>query len=215
MKSKIIILLIFSTSFINTLANTKTDITVIIRKINDKNPKIRRSMVMKYTRLERNVALDNIQFLLPRLTDTDIEIKKLSTMIVGTLFLKKTIGKDVYLLKNYSPEKLKVDSRYIKAANYSIPYLIKNLKDVNDVVRECAAVSLGQIGFIAKDSVPVLITTLNDKSVYVREKAIIALGNIGQTAKKAIPFLKKLLNDNNKDIRYAAEKSIQLITSVP
>lgn len=57
--------------------------------------------------------------------------------------------------------------------------LIVGLKDPNDYVRECSALSLGWIGPVAKESVPALTETLLDDSPDVRDAARDALDSIG------------------------------------
>ena len=78
----------------------------------------------------------------------------------------------------------------------SIPALIQILSDVDPVVRECSAITLGHIGEAANAAVPALIEMmLNDPNDRVRSRAAIALGRMVPAAAVASPALVQTLGD--------------------
>jgi HEAT repeat protein len=97
----------------------------------------------------------------------------------------------------------------IRAADALEP-LMEALADSNDLVREHAAESLGDLGPAAAPAVGRLTETLKDPYVKARRDAARALGLIGPAAKPAVPALQSLAKDDPEAIvRQAAEIAVK------
>jgi HEAT repeat protein len=66
----------------------------------------------------------------------------------------------------------------------ALPELIKSLKSKNKIIRRKTAVSIGEIGIVAKDALPALNNALEDEEVNVRKAASIAIKKIEAKIKK-------------------------------
>ena len=79
----------------------------------------------------------------------------------------------------------------------SVPVLIQVLDDIDPIIRDCAAGTLGHIGEPASAAVPALTAALNDPDKDVRRSAASALGKMGPAAAVASPALVQTLGDSN------------------
>ena len=99
------------------------------------------------------------------------------------------------------------DSRRI---DYSVPTLVKSLKDEDPNMRYWAAKSLGSFGPHAKSAVPDLVEALKDEHKLVRMGAAYALAEMGASATEALPLLREAARDPVQEVRdaasYAAER---------
>jgi HEAT repeat protein len=93
--------------------------------------------------------------------------------------------------------------------DYTVPSLIKALKDKDPAVRYTAAEALGRYGPEAKDAVPALTETLKDSDKNVRIGAAYALANIGPDARTAIPALEEALKDEDNRVRKGAAYALK------
>jgi HEAT repeat protein len=99
---------------------------------------------------------------------------------------------------------------YGSAAREATPQLLKALTDKDASTRVNACITLGMIGFDAKDQangVAGIATLLNDVQGIVRYQAAVALSNFGSAANAAVPKLAALAVDKNSiswEIRAAA-----------
>src|SRR5690349_2267363 len=82
---------------------------------------------------------------------------------------------------------------------YSVPTLIKSLKDADPNMRYWAAQSLGSLGPEAEEAVPDLLEALTDEQAMVRMGAALALGEIHQS--DALPALRRAERDPDEDVR--------------
>ena len=99
--------------------------------------------------------------------------------------------------------------RHGAEARPAAPALLRALKSPDALVRQQAAVALGQVG--AEEAVPALAEALRDPEWAVRRQAAVALGAIGKDAKPAEPALRKLESDPNKLVRDAAKQAREKI----
>jgi HEAT repeat protein len=81
----------------------------------------------------------------------------------------------------------------------------------DSLVRQNAALALGQIGPDARAAVPALGEALGDSEWAVRRQAALALGHIGVHAHPAIPALQKLSRDPDPLVRKAAQQALKQI----
>ena len=95
----------------------------------------------------------------------------------------------------------------------SVPVLIQVLDDIDPIIRDCAAHTLGMIGEPASAAVPALTAALNDPDEEVRYSAAFALGQMGPAAAVASPALVQTLGDLNPIV--ATKAMIALITIGP
>jgi len=79
------------------------------------------------------------------------------------------------------------------------------------LVRQTAALALGNIGPEARAAIPALTNALNDPAWSVRRQAAIALGQIGPDAAPALPSLERLAKDKDKQVARAAIDAISRI----
>jgi HEAT repeat protein len=93
------------------------------------------------------------------------------------------------------------DSRRI---DYSVPSLVKSLKDPDANTRYYAAQSLGGFGAQAGSAVPDLTEALKDDVAMVRMGAAYALAEIGPPAAAARPALEQTAKDPDAKVRDAA-----------
>jgi HEAT repeat protein len=98
------------------------------------------------------------------------------------------------------------DSRKI---DYSVPTLVKSLKDPDPNTRYYAAKSLGGFGAQANSAVPDLIETLKDDDPMVRMGAAYALAEIGPAAADAKPALEQAVKDPDAKVRDAASYTLR------
>jgi HEAT repeat protein len=93
--------------------------------------------------------------------------------------------------------------------DYSVPTLIRTLKDPDPNMRYYAAKSLGKYGPEAADAVPDLVEALKDESALVRSGAAYALGDLGPAAAAAKPALQQTAKDADKDVRTAVAYALK------
>jgi HEAT repeat protein len=94
---------------------------------------------------------------------------------------------------------------------YSVPGLVKTLKDKDPNMRYWAAESLGHLGHVAKPAIPALIEVLKDEDKNVRMGTAYALAELGPDAKEALPALQEALRDTDKQVRDAAAYALKRI----
>ncbi len=107
------------------------------------------------------------------------------------------------------------------AANQAIPALIEALSDADKVVRNCAAITLKDMGPDASNAVPALVKIVADtgsgpqtsSDPLTRAAAAGALGNMGPAAAAALPTLKLVLRESVSDLRGSAAVAIWRIDS--
>ena len=85
---------------------------------------------------------------------------------------------------------------------------IARTKDKDQLVRQAAGKTQGNIDPEAKAAIPALTELLKDKDGNVRWAATWALGNIGPKAKTAVPALTELLHETDWSVRWAAAESL-------
>jgi CubicO group peptidase (beta-lactamase class C family) len=88
-----------------------------------------------------------------------------------------------------------------KFGSDAVPLLARALKDTNELLRENAAVALGDIGPDAKAAIEDLLRCLSDSSLFVSGKAANALSRIGDAA---VPGLINALTAGNARSRQSA-----------
>jgi HEAT repeat protein len=95
--------------------------------------------------------------------------------------------------------------------DYSVPGLIKQLKDPDASMRYSAARGLGKYGAEARSAVPALIEALKDADSSVRLGVAYGLAGIGPAATEAVPALKEALKDKDPKVREAAAYALKKI----
>jgi len=85
------------------------------------------------------------------------------------------------------------------------------LKSPQPLVRQNAALALGEVGPEAKAAVPALAEALRDPEWVVRRQAAVALGRLGPDARPAVPALQRLTHDANSLVRKAAVEALQKV----
>lgn len=93
----------------------------------------------------------------------------------------------------------------------AVDYLIKLLKDKDDNIRSCAAITLCKIDRLDLKTIPFLTETLEDKNPEIRWYAAIALGKFNNKAAASVEALSLLLKDDDRDVRWAAYISLSKI----
>jgi HEAT repeat protein len=96
--------------------------------------------------------------------------------------------------------------RHGAEARPAAPALVRALKSPDALVRQQAAVALGQVG--AEEAVPALAEALRDAEWSVRRQAAVALGQIGPPARSAEAGLRKCERDPNTVVRKAAREAL-------
>jgi HEAT repeat protein len=91
-------------------------------------------------------------------------------------------------------------------AKPAVPALAKALGSPDTLVRQQAALSLGQIG--DAEAAPALVTALGDKEWTIRRQAAVALGAIGPAARGAESALRKSERDGHAPVRKAASEAL-------
>jgi HEAT repeat protein len=91
-----------------------------------------------------------------------------------------------------------------RKVEYSVPKLVKSLKDKDPNVRYWAVESLGHYGPEAHVAIPDLIGALKDDQKMVRMGAAYALAEMGPAAADAVTALQEVANDAEKEVRDAA-----------
>ena len=94
-------------------------------------------------------------------------------------------------------------------AKPAVPALTKALGSPDTLVRQQAALSLGQIGDAG--AVPALVTALGDKEWTIRRQVAAALGAIGPPAREAEAALRKCERDAHAPVRKAATEALARI----
>jgi HEAT repeat protein len=89
------------------------------------------------------------------------------------------------------------------------PALAIALNDPDELVREHAAESLGEIKLT--QATQALTRALADPAPRVRRDAVRSLGQLGRDAKSAVPEIKKLLDDKDDKVRDAAKTALRRI----
>ncbi len=98
--------------------------------------------------------------------------------------------------------------RAIAPPEVSVPYLIAALKDANDLVREVAASTLGELGPAAREAILPLLERLHDPAPKVRKAAALAVGRMGQGFPRVVQELIRLLGDEVFEVRLAAVEAL-------
>jgi len=98
-------------------------------------------------------------------------------------------------------------SQHGSEAASAVPALVRTLRSPDALVRQQAALALGQIG-VADEAVPALAAALGDSEWTVRRQAAIALGQIGPPARAAEPDLHRCRRDPNTMVRREVEKAL-------
>ena len=88
----------------------------------------------------------------------------------------------------------------------AVPALVRSLRSPDTLVRQQAALALGQIG-VADEAVPALAAALSDSEWTVRRQAAIALGQIGEPARSAEDELRRCRHDSHPQVRKAVEEA--------
>ncbi|MGE3803214.1 MAG: HEAT repeat domain-containing protein [Gemmataceae bacterium] len=95
------------------------------------------------------------------------------------------------------------------AALAAVPALIELFGSDDALVRQHAALALGNIGPDgAEAAVPVLTAALSDPEWIVRRQAAVALARLGPQAQAAVPHLQELTRDPSSVVRTAALQTL-------
>lgn len=87
--------------------------------------------------------------------------------------------------------------------------LSEALSDKDDGIRQRAAITLGDLGPLAKDSFAALARSLDDPEDYVRASVVGALGKIGAEPKDVVPLLvRSFQSDKTNFVRRAALEAL-------
>jgi hypothetical protein len=97
-------------------------------------------------------------------------------------------------------------ARHGAEARPAAPALRRALKSPDALVRQQAAVALGQVG--AEEAVPALAEALRDPEWAVRRQAAVALGQVGPPARAAEAALRRCERDPNTVVRKAAREAL-------
>src|SRR5262245_6340164 len=95
----------------------------------------------------------------------------------------------------------------------AVPALVRSLRSPSPLVRQNAALALGEIG-VAGEAVPALAAALADSEWTVRRQAAIALGQIGQAAHSAEADLRRCQRDPHSQVRKAVEDALVKIGAI-
>jgi HEAT repeat protein len=82
----------------------------------------------------------------------------------------------------------------------AVSALVDALLEPNDVMRQSAALALGNMPDAAATAVPALVEALQDQNDIVRRSVVQALGNMGEAAAPAVPALMSLLKSGEIDM---------------
>jgi hypothetical protein len=104
-------------------------------------------------------------------------------------------------------------SRHGAEARPALPALTRALTSPNALVRQQAALALGETG--SAEAVPELTAALRDAEWAVRRQAAVALGQIGPPAATAEPELRRCRNDRSTIVRKAAAEALSKIKGGP
>jgi vesicle coat complex subunit len=210
---KIIIAFTIAFALLLACTTTKEDkvIDSIIKDFKSSDENIKLNALFRFQKIDRQLALKNANYLIPLFFDKNENIKIFAISISGEIFLFKPADQSFYSFPLFEPKRLEENNNYKNAANLIMPALIKCLKDKNEITRQYAIKSLGQIGPLAIISLPYLIEMLKDENTNVRYWSIISLGNIGKSAKKSLIYLEQLVNSNDPLIKGATIQAIKRI----
>lgn len=159
-------------------------------------------------------AADAVPFIIKAIKINDEEIKELAAETLGEVgdTCEESISA---LIKCFYDENPYLNGKAVislaKIGDVTIPYLREYIRDPNDNVRWCAAITLGKIIPASKNAIAELIDALKDRNENVKWSSVIALGNLGVNSINAIPYLLKTLSDTDKDIRWASYIAIKKI----
>jgi HEAT repeat protein len=160
---------------------SKKAIQILIRKLEDKNPKIRKFAVESLGKVKDPKAIDP---LLEHLNDKNPEIRNATAYSLGTLKAEKAIPLLLEMLFEEDPE-LRITAAYA-LGNISNPKavdsLLKTLNDNNPWVRKYAVEALGKIGDL--NAIDSLVKNLNDPDSEVRWASAEALRILSQQSPK-------------------------------
>ncbi len=95
-------------------------------------------------------------------------------------------------------------------ARPAIPALAHALKSSNGLLRQQAALALGEVG-AEETAIEALVLALHDSEWTVRRQAAVSLGKIGPAARTALPPLHRCREDENTLVRKAAERALSSI----
>ncbi len=95
-------------------------------------------------------------------------------------------------------------------ARPAIPALARALKSSNGLLRQQAALALGEMG-AEQTAIEALMEALHDAEWTVRRQAAVSLGKIGPAARAALAPLQRCREDENTLVRKAAERALSNI----
>jgi HEAT repeat protein len=196
------------------LGNSKNKLTteIIFKTLVDENASVRLSAANSLLFSRRLYDKENIDFLIEALTNEDASVRKYASMGLIRVSDKKAIKSLIHALDD---EDIRVRKNAAQAlgniGEEVIEPLVKMLenKDNFSKKRQLRAV-VEALGFVGNSkTVDPLIRALSIKDVYVRKVSALALGKFNDT--KAIESLKNCLNDENKQVKEAANQSLNMI----
>ena len=187
--------------------NTGTDISSLIRNLDDNDVNIRLKAMYALSMLnakDHSVA----PHLIHHLNDTDMEVRFAAVVVLGKLGTE-AIPSLLQGLESTLPEIRRGSAEAIgrigPVARKTIPTLVNMLNDAEPAVREKAAEALGDIGPVAESAIQPLIRSLADADLYVCGKATSALASIGQVA---VAPLMQALKSQNATVRQCAATAL-------
>ena len=103
---------------------------------------------------------------------------------------------------------------FMHGAEDAIPDLLRSLDDSDPVVREGAALTLGDMRKQPDRVVPKLMERLADTNTSVRADAAIAIGLFEAQGRMAVPKLLALQNDSSAEVRQQATAALEKVGAV-
>jgi HEAT repeat protein len=188
-------------------------VPALIARLNDDDPHVRAVSAQSLSAISPNDSTVVVA-LIARLSgpDRDNVIRPLSAAGAEAREAVPELTKiaaDASLRPKTRWEAIRTLQKIGRDAKPAVPTLIKSLEDEDDLVREHAAESLGEIGDPA--AAPHLTRVLSDRVALVRRDAVRSLGQLGLSAKDALPAVKKLLDDKEELVRDAARTALRRI----
>lgn len=160
---------------------SKKAFQVLIRKLEDKNPGIRKSAVQSLGKIKDPKAIDPV---LRHISDENPEIRNAAAYSLGTLKAEKAISSILEMLFEEDSE-LRITAAYALGnigSTKAVDSLLETLNDSNPWVRKYAVESLGKIGDLK--AIDPLVKNLNDPDSEVRWASAEALRVLSQQSPK-------------------------------
>ena len=184
----------------------------VLLELKSSDVKTRKAAISDYEVLERNIALEYIECLVPLLKD--YKVKEDCVRMIGHLFIPPQAIRGVYITRTFGIERIEPNVNYRNASEKIIPYLIPLLSDQDEDVREATAETLCYIGSPARKALTQLKDMLNDRVAYVRHNALLAIVNIEPCGIGVLTISKQMLNDDSETVRKLANEAIQYLSSI-